>query len=72
MIPVQAASVSLSVGAESTYGRGVIAEGDMVPANGCSSSLATDIELAAVGLDLMPIVSRRLPIAATIVTAIGM
>ncbi|MDT7792706.1 MAG: hypothetical protein QOD59_2142 [Mycobacterium sp.] len=44
----------------------------MVPANGCSSSLATDIELAAVGLDLMPIVSRRLPIAATIVTAIGM
>jgi hypothetical protein len=25
-----------------------------------------------VGLDLMPIVSRRLPIAATIVTAIGM
>jgi hypothetical protein len=64
--------VSLSVGAESTSGRGVIAEGDLLPANGCGSLPATDIELAAVGLDLMPIVSRRLPIAATIVTAIGM
>jgi hypothetical protein len=65
--------VSLSVGAEPTCGRGVIAEGDLLPANGCGSSLAMDVcELAAVGLDPVPIAPRLLPIAATIVTAIGM
>jgi len=48
-------------------------EGDLLPANGCSSSPAMDVcELAAVDLDPVPIASRLLPIAATIVTAIGM
>jgi hypothetical protein len=65
--------VSLSVGRASTCGRGVIAEGDLLPANGCGASPAIDMdELAAVDLETGPIVSRRLPMAATIVTAIGM
>jgi hypothetical protein len=65
--------VSLSVGAGSACGRGVIAEGDLLPANGCGTSPAIDMdELAAVDLETVPIVSRRSATAATIVTAIGM
>jgi hypothetical protein len=65
--------VSLSVGAEPTCGRGVIAEGDLLPANGCGCSSTLDVcELAAVNLDPVPVDSRLVPTVATIVTAIGM
>jgi hypothetical protein len=65
--------VSLSVGGESIFGRGVIVEGNLLPTNGCGASPAIDMcELAAVDLDPVPIVSRLLPTAVSIVTAIGM
>ena len=65
--------MSLSVDGGSAWGRVVVTEGDLLPGKACGSSAAiAGCEATAVDLDPGSIDSRRLPIAATTVTAIGM
>ena len=65
--------MSLSVVGRSRCGRGDIAEGYLLPGNGCASSPVIAMgELAAVDRRRVRIVSRQSAIAPTSVTAMGM